>query len=63
MTQLNPVNPKRVARTLGIAVLAFVAVPVFAFMTVGMRFLLPVALFVAAAAALLSPGFRRWFLK
>jgi hypothetical protein len=32
-------------------------------MTVGMRFLPSVALFVAAAAALLGQGFQRWFLN
>ena len=61
MAQLNPVIPKGIARSLSIAVLAFVALPVFALMTFGMRFLLPVGLLAAAAAALFSPAFRRWF--
>ena len=62
MTPTKPVNPKGLARTLSVGVLAFVALPVFAVLTVGMRFLIPAVLVGAAAAALLSPSFRRWFL-
>jgi hypothetical protein len=61
MAQLNPVNPKGVARTLGVAVLAFVALPVFALMTFGMRFLLPAVVVAGVFAAVFSPAFRRWF--
>jgi hypothetical protein len=61
MTDQKPASSKGLARTLGIAFLAFVALPVLAFVTVGMRFLIPVVIVVAAAAALFSPSFRRWF--
>ena len=61
MTPLNPTKPKHLARNLSIAGLAFVALPVFAVLTLGMRFLFPVVLVVAAAAAIFSPAFRRWF--
>ena len=61
MTQLNPVNPKGLARKLSVVVLAFIAIPVFAVMTLGLRFLLPVVLVTAAGAAIFSPAFRRWF--
>jgi hypothetical protein len=61
MTSLNPAKPKHLARKLSIVVLAFVALPVFAVLTLGMRFLLPAVLVVAAVAAVFSPAFRRWF--
>lgn len=62
MTPSKPVNPKGLARTLSVGILAFVALPVFAVLTVGMRFLIPAVLLGAASAALFSPSFRRWFL-
>ena len=63
MTPSNPVKSKGLARTLSVGALAFVALPVFALLTVGMRFLLPAVLIGAAAAAIFSPTFRRWFLS
>jgi hypothetical protein len=61
MTQSNPGNSKGLARKLSIVILAFVAIPVFAVLTLGLRFLIPVVLVTAAAAAVFSPAFRRWF--